>query len=149
MPTSKQFSDVVMRGVAVFMRRSAAAFNRIMKESSLSMPQFHTMMRIYYSGPRGVSDIAQDVGFTKAASSQMVDRLVRMGMLTRTENPNDRRERQIGLTEKGQQMIEQFIDSSSDWLEVMLKKLPAEKQDEAFLTLRSLVELDEVAEVEA
>jgi DNA-binding MarR family transcriptional regulator len=128
MPTVKQFSDVLSEWTGVLMRHSTRDINRFMKEYGFSMPQFHTMMRLYYRETCGVSDIADDVGFTKAASSQMIDRLVQQGLLTRTENPDDRRERQIALAEKGKKLIEEIVSARHRWMENLTTTLSSEEQ---------------------
>lgn len=110
------------------MRHSTVEFNRFMKETALSMPQFHTMLRLYYRKSSGVSDIAQDVGFTRAASSQMIDRLVQQGLVERVENPADRRERVITLSLDGQELIEQIIASRRQWMENLTNVLTPGEQ---------------------
>lgn len=111
------------------MRRSTRDINRFMKAHGFSMPQFHTMMRLYYRHTCGVSEIADDVGFTNAASSQMIDRLVRQGLLARTENPDDRRERQVALTEKGKVLIEEMISARRRWMENLTTELSPSEQE--------------------
>lgn len=129
MSDAQRFSAVFSEWTGIFMRRSTIEFNRFMKESGLSMPQFHTMMRLYYRKSGGISEIAQDVGFTKAASSQMIDRLFQQGLVERVENPTDRREKLITLSPKGRELIETLISSRKQWMEDLTTALnPAEQE---------------------
>ncbi len=73
--------------MAVFMRRSMHEFMDSMKDTGLSMPQLTTLIRLHYHGPCPISGIGDDLGVTTAAASQMVDRLVHLGLLDRTEAP--------------------------------------------------------------
>lgn len=51
-------------------------------------------------GPQTVGDIAEAIGQTHSAVSQMADRLVRDGWLHATADPDDRRRRRLALTAK-------------------------------------------------
>lgn len=139
MSEANRFSAVFSEWTGIFMRRSTVEFNRFMKESGLSMPQFHTMLRLFYRKCAGVSDIAQDVGFTKAASSQMIDRLVQQGLVERAENPDDRREKLITLSERGRNMMETLIASRKQWMENLTTALTPQEQEQIIegLTLLS------------
>ena len=67
----------------------------------LSFSQFVTLMQIFMHGPQTISEIARGASITHTAASRMVDRLVRIGLLSRKENPDDRREKIGELTERG------------------------------------------------
>jgi len=56
---------------------------------------------VYLHGICSVRRIAEGLSITEPAASQLVDRLVRGGLLTRTEDEHDRRLTRVWLTEKG------------------------------------------------
>ena len=89
--------------IEVFMRRSMSNFILYSKESGLSMSQIGALFQIR-RGASGVSDIGDDLGVTSAAASQMLERLVQQQLILRSEDPHDRRVKQIVLTEKGRQI---------------------------------------------
>lgn len=55
-----------------------------------------------------VKDIADSLRVTPGAVSQLVDKAVKMGFVTRAEDPNDRRGQRIKLSEKAKNKIEGF-----------------------------------------
>ncbi|HSX57954.1 MAG TPA: MarR family transcriptional regulator [Candidatus Saccharimonadales bacterium] len=55
-----------------------------------------------------VKEIASSLNVTSAAVTQMVDQLVEKEMVTREEDPNDRRSQIIKLTPKARERIESF-----------------------------------------
>ncbi len=59
-------------------------------------------MRLKHGGKSGVSEIGGQMGVTNAAASQAVDRLVHLGLIERTEDPDDRRAKRLTLTQAGQ-----------------------------------------------
>ena len=83
------------------MGRSMRDFTTFMRNSGLSMPQVSALFRLYYQGQCGVTDIADHLDVTSAAASQMIERLVQQGLLERSEDPNDRRVKQIDLSPAG------------------------------------------------
>jgi DNA-binding MarR family transcriptional regulator len=55
-----------------------------------------------------VKEIADSLHITPGAVSQIVDGVVKMGIVTRAEDPNDRRSQRIRLSEKAKSKIEHF-----------------------------------------
>jgi DNA-binding MarR family transcriptional regulator len=50
-----------------------------------------------------ITDLAQSLGITKQAVSQLVDDLEQLGVLARTTDPDDARARRVVFTERGRQ----------------------------------------------
>lgn len=120
------------------MRRSMHDFVQFSKDSGLSMAQLNTLFRLYHAGRCGVSEIGEHLGVTNAAASQMVERLVQLGFLERTEDPNDRRAKQLNLTTKGQQLILESIEARRHWMEDLTQALSPQEQEgiiQALVTL--------------
>lgn len=140
MTPPKQFTQVLHEWAEVFMRRSMRDFIRFTKDTGLSNPQISTLMRIYYRGACGVSDVGSHTGVTNAAASQMVERLVQQGLLERAEDANDRRVKQLSLTRKGRTLIEKSIDARRRWLEDLTTALTEDQQTEIISALTYLTE---------
>jgi MarR family transcriptional regulator, organic hydroperoxide resistance regulator len=124
----------------VFMRRSMQNFIQFAKEHDLSMSQVSAMFHIMRKGSSGVSEIGEDLGVTSAAASQMLERLVQQGYVLRTEDPGDRRLKQIVLTEKGIMILKEGIQARQKWLDDLAKALSAAEQEQAAASLRLLIE---------
>lgn len=59
---------------------------------ALTPAQIHMVMTIHERGSMTIKQLTQALGVKAPAASAMVERLVEMGLLTRAENPVDRRE---------------------------------------------------------
>ena len=116
MSPPKQFSDVIREWAMVFMHRSVKDFKRFMVDSSLSFTQVNLLMRLYHGGKVGVSELGDHLGISNAAASQAIDPLVKNGLLERAEDPNDRRAKQLTLTEEGCTLIERGIEARCQWI---------------------------------
>ncbi|MBI3241648.1 MAG: MarR family transcriptional regulator [Chloroflexi bacterium] len=140
MSTAKQFNTALREWAEIFMTRSMREWVRFIKSSGLSMPQFSTLMRLHYRGGCGISDISAHLDVTAPAASQMVDRLVQMGLLERGEDPNDRRAKQVTLSAKGRDLVEKGIEARNRWSEELATKLTAEQRGVVIDALAHLTE---------
>lgn len=120
---TKELKIALQEWAEAFMTRSMREWMRYVRGTGLSMPQFSTLMRLYYRGGCGLSDITADLEVTAAAASQMVDRMVRDGYLERAEDPSDRRAKQITLTEHGRQLVVEGIAVRNRWTEQLADRL--------------------------
>jgi DNA-binding MarR family transcriptional regulator len=128
MLSTKPISEVLQEWTELFMNRSVRDFKRLMDESGLSPSQINTLMRLYHGGMCGVSDIGGHLRVTNAAASQMVDRMVTMNLLERSEDPDDRRAKRLTLTAKGKALVEKGIDARRAWMETLTTNLSDEQQ---------------------
>lgn len=142
MQTPKQFSEVVREWAEVFMHRSGRDFKRFMAATGLSFSQINILMRMMHEECIGLSDISEKMGITNAAASQAVDRLVQMGLVERTEDPQDRRAKRLKLTAEGRALIQKGIEARSQWIETITQSLTAEQEE---MVIRALTILTEAA----
>jgi MarR family transcriptional regulator, organic hydroperoxide resistance regulator len=140
MTANPQFSAVLREWAEIFIRRSMRDLFHFIKTNGLSVSQLNTLMRLYYGGSCGVSDISDHLGVTNAATSQMVQRLVEQGFLHRTEDPSDRRVKQLALTDKGRALVGQMIEARHHWLEELTTTLTPEQQAKIITVLADLTE---------
>jgi DNA-binding MarR family transcriptional regulator len=128
MSPTKALSEVIREWSTVFMHRSMRDFKRFMDETDLSFSQINVLMRLFHDRKSGVSEIGDQLGVTNAAASQAVDRLVQMGLIGRTEDPDDRRAKRLVLTQKGRELVEKGIEARSKWIEGLTDALTPEEQ---------------------
>ena len=140
MDTSNQLSLAVREWSETFMRRSGHDFKRFMDDTGLSFTQVNIAMRLFHGEICSVSDIGAHLKVTNAAASQTVEQLVQMGLLERTEDPADRRTKQIKLTPKGRTLVEKGIEARSQWFEALANALTPEQQAMIISALTILTE---------
>lgn len=135
-----QFLNLLREWAEVSMRHSMHAFIRHNRESGFSLSQINTLFRLYHHGQCGVNDLADHLGVTKAAVSQLLDHLVDAGLLLRSEDPHDRRSKQIVLTEKGSQTVKMTMRARHAWVDDLALTLSAGEKEYILPALSSLVE---------
>ena len=111
----------------VFMHRSMRSWGRFVKTTGLSMPQFSILMQLHYKGSCGMSEISERSNVTAAAASQLVEKLVQSELIERTEDPNDRRAKQLSLSKKGAKLVEQGIEERHRWMDELAGNISAEE----------------------
>jgi DNA-binding MarR family transcriptional regulator len=111
-----------------FTHTSMHAFIQHNRASGLSMSQVNSLFRIYHHGPSSVNDLAEHLGVTKAAVSQLLDRLVLDDLILRVEDSRDRRSKQILLTEKGRQTVQEGMRARNAWVGDLAQALTPEEK---------------------
>lgn len=81
-----------------------------------------------------IAEVAEYLGITHSAASRAVDRLVRDGFVNRTENPTDRRQKQLLLTPGGAALVENHSNTFLTGMERLVNSLPLDEQEQ-FRTL--------------
>lgn len=128
MTTPDEFKQVLRDWSATFMHKSMHDFIQFRKDSGLSMTQINTLFHLYHGSHCGVSDVGELLGVTNAAASQMIDKMVHSGLIARSEDPIDRRMKQLKLTSKGRQVVQESIDIRRRWMEQLTDALTQNDQ---------------------
>jgi DNA-binding MarR family transcriptional regulator len=139
MPPNDPLVDSLRKWTEIFMHRSMRNFIRYARESGLSMSQLGALFHIQH-GISGVTDLGEDIGITNAAASQMLERLVQMQLIQRSEDPHDRRVKQIVLTEKGQMVVQESIHARLNWFDDLAAMLSEGEKGQIVSALEILVE---------
>jgi DNA-binding MarR family transcriptional regulator len=80
-----------------------------MYELGLSMPQIVALDKIHREGPTSVSAVAERLVMSMSATSTLIQVLVEKDLITRTEDPHDRRQKLLAMTSTGTKAIERLI----------------------------------------
>ena len=126
--------------VAIFMRRSMRNFVEYVRENGLSMTQVSALFHIRRDIGCGVSDLGENLGITSAAASQMLERLVQQKMILRSEDPDDRRVKQLFLTENGSRILQESINARQGWLDELAQTLNPAEKEQVMAGLQILIE---------
>lgn len=73
-----------------------------------------------------VGQVADLMCLSKPTASLLVDQLVQLGLVTRTDNPDDRRRARVCLTEAGRERATQLRTGSEDLWRTLLGRLAAD-----------------------
>jgi DNA-binding MarR family transcriptional regulator len=115
------------------------------KKKDLAASQLGSLMRMSRGGKRSIMRIGGEMSMTGPAMSQMIDRLVAQGLVTRKEDPEDRRARLIDLTPLGVELVAGCKKAQVGWVEAIAARLD-EKETEKVIEVSRLLaaKLDEM-----
>jgi DNA-binding MarR family transcriptional regulator len=105
----------VVRAIRGEMRRQGAPF--------LSLPQLRTLAYLHRNPGSCLLHLANHLGVTRPTASTIVERLVRRGMVTRTDNPQERRRVALTLTPVGASHFRRARQSTQAWMATTLSRL--------------------------
>ncbi len=135
-----QFSQSLRGWMDTFVHRSMRDSARFVKASGFSIPQFFLLMHLRHREHCGISDLSEHMEISNAAASQLVDKLVHAELLVRTEDPDDRRAKQVTLSQKGKELIQQGIEERYRWVEELADVLSVEEKMKVTEALKILNE---------
>jgi DNA-binding MarR family transcriptional regulator len=134
------FPQALHSWVDVTAHHSMRGWSHHARATGLSMPQFSILMQLYQRGHCGISDISDRFEISNAAASQHVDNLVQAGLIGRTEDPRDRRAKQIQISEKGRALIQHGFGARYQWVDQLVRAIDPKDQEKIAEALTILTE---------
>ena len=123
---------------------------RVIEESGLSMTQCKALLELGGIGesadPRQVSDLAETFGVSVPSMSRAVDALVKKKLVTRLEDPDDRRVRRVAITAKGKQFVDTLLVVRQAGLEAFVESLGAAQRRKLDTAIDALMDREDIAE---
>jgi DNA-binding MarR family transcriptional regulator len=93
----------------------------------LTLPQFHLLKLISINGQHQVGEVAEFLGVSSPAASKNIDKLERLGLVTRTPSTGDRRATLLSANQKGRELVRRYEAMKADRLAPILARFkPAE-----------------------
>src|ERR1700730_10088335 len=108
------------------------------KQTKLGDSDFRVLEVLLHKGPLPVNTIGPKVWLTPGSISVAVDRLVKKGLVSRQDHPDDRRVRKVELTSKGRALISRGFGEHAAAMEDVVNVL---SQNERLTLLRLLKKL--------
>jgi len=102
--------------------------------------QFQVLRRIR-KGNASVSALANVSQTSRSAVSKAVDSLVRRGFVIRNQDPNDRRNVPLALTDEGQRVMDNIFAKAEKWLLSHFEQLSTEELDTLYQGMEILRKL--------
>jgi MarR family 2-MHQ and catechol resistance regulon transcriptional repressor len=126
-PSSPLLIDKFWESVPPAWRQTRSQIRRnAVEKFQMTEEQFQVLRRIR-NGSASVSALAEISQTSRSAVSKAVDSLVRRGLVTRSQNQQDRRNLPLALTEEGQRVMDLIYGEAEAWLSTRFAHLTAEE----------------------
>ena len=123
---------------------------RVIDESGVSFAQIKVLVELQTPDEaHTVTSLAEHIGISAASASRAADGMVRKKLVTRVEDPDDRRVKRLALTTKGQRLADRIISARLASLEEFTGSLEADERRKLESALDALMKRPEVAEIYA
>jgi DNA-binding MarR family transcriptional regulator len=107
----------------------------------LSYNQFKMLLTIYDKGNCSLNLLAGELNIAMSSASEMVEKLVNLGLVTRSVDVESRRRVVIFTTDKGEELIRDLRRGIVDSYRTMLGRLPEKDQERLVGALETLVDI--------
>lgn len=104
----------------------------------LGLSDFGVLEALLHKGPLPVNTIGEKIRLTSGSISIAIDRLEQKGLVTRQDDPEDRRARIVHLTPRGRKLIEGAFDEHTLAMEHATSGLSKPERAEAIRLLKKL-----------
>ncbi len=123
---------------------------RVIEESGLSMTQCKALLELgglgQGTGRWQVSDLAAAFGVSVPSMSRAVDCLVKKGLATRVEDPDDRRVRRVEITSAGNEFVETLTAIRRTGMEAFASTLTPAQRRKLDAAVDSLMDREDIAQ---
>ena len=103
--------------------RNLAASEEVWCQLDLTMPQLKALMAVAFESSLTITQIGEALGIGRPGASNVVDKLVQMGLVTRAEDAIDRRRTNVGLSGEGTALMARLRQSGEEAMRSCLELL--------------------------
>lgn len=109
-------------------------------ENAVTMAQFRTLVVLHSRGETNLNGLAERLGVNASTAMRMIDKLLAAGLVTREDNPQDRREVLLKLTPPGAELVESVTELRRVEIAKIVKAMPSARRGELIAALNAFTE---------
>lgn len=129
-------AELLRESIRLLMRNLGALESKKAFCCDCTYAQCHTIIEIAKAGVITLNDLANILKINKSATSRTVDELLNKGMVTRRQDPDDRRYVKIQLTTEGKKMYAHIEATSHERFALVLNEVPETERQSAIHGIR-------------
>ncbi len=134
----------LIKNILLSLRELRKETHTLLEEQSrkyqLSMTQIFALDMIRQNPKLPLSELAKKVNLSPSTTSEVVEKMVKAGLVNREPNENNRRRIELSLSEKG---LETLKSTYSDWIEdfAILDEIGEAKLQQFYDTQQEMIEI--------
>lgn len=128
----------VLAASRVLVGVSARSLARV--EDAVTVTQFRTLVVLDSHGAINLNRLAELLDVTPSTAMRMIDRLLVADLVTRSENPSNRREVQLDLTRSGRRLVQQVTAQRRREIARIVTAMPSAQRAELIAALRAFAD---------
>lgn len=119
--------DAILRAADVLLRVAAKSVAEV--EDVVTTPQLRVLVLIAFQGPQNLGAVARELGVHASNATRTCERLVVAGLLSRREDPLDRRFLQLDLTPEGRDLVTSVFEHRRRAIAEVIERIPAASRE--------------------
>lgn len=124
-----QVADELFESLEKFVQRifslAGSSTADLLVESDLSFSQARTLFVLgHHHEPMAINEIAKQLGLSVAAAGRNIEHMVKVGILKRDENPEDRRVKLVSLSDRGWQIVDEQLEQKRHAVRAFVDQIP-------------------------
>ena len=133
--------EQIARLYPVIMRVMGRIRTLVHEGMDLTYNQYKMLLTIYDKGSCPLNLLAKELQIAMSSASEMVDRLVNLGIVYRTVDEENRRQVVIFTTDKGEELIRELRRGIVENYRAMLARLSPRDQERLVQSFETLAEI--------
>ena len=125
---ANEFVNALLAASRVLARISARSLTEV--EQTVTVTQFRTLVVFDSHNETNITNLAEELGVNASTALRMVDRLLLAQLVTRRENPTDRRKVLLGLSTEGERLVHQVTERRRAEITRIVGAMPTERRGE-------------------
>ncbi|MGV8973436.1 MAG: MarR family winged helix-turn-helix transcriptional regulator [Rhodoglobus sp.] len=109
-------------------------------EDTVTLAQFRCLVVLDSHPKINLNALAELLSVTPSTAMRMINRLLAMGLVTRRDNPGNRREVLLGVSEEGQGLVQTVTARRRAEIADIVARMPQARRDELVIALRAFAE---------
>jgi len=109
-------------------------------EDTVTLTQFRTLVVLDNHEEINLNTLADLLSVTSSTAMRMINRLLTSGMVTRRDNPANRREVLLGVTDEGRRLVRQVTAKRREEITRIVAEMPETRRDELVMAMRAFAE---------
>ena len=130
--------DAVLQASRALVAVAARSLARV--EGNVTIPQYRAMVVLASRGPQTAGALADSLGIHLSTLTRLCDRLVAKGLITRAEEPANRRRVTLSLMPRGKRLVRSVTATRRDEIAAILRRVPPVQRSELVAALRAFGE---------
>ena len=109
-------------------------------EDTVTLPQFRALVVLEGHGEINLNRLAELLAVNSSTAMRMIDRLLVSDLVTRRENPSNRREVLLGLSAHGSTVVKKVTERRRQDIARIVQAMPAGQRSDLIAALRGFAE---------
>ena len=107
---------------------------------TVTITQFRTLVVLESQPGLSLQRLAEQLAVNASTAMRMVNRLVSAGLVVRRDNPDDRREIQLSLTDAGREVVDTVTGRRRAEIDRIVRAMPAARRTELVKALHAFAD---------